>query len=231
MYWTHKVEGGPRRVNHAAVAVGEYVFSFGGYCTGENFRDEDLFMPVYVLNTTTLRWRKILPPEGDDEAAHEADLNWPSERYGHSAVEYQGKVFIFGGRNDNQASNAVHVFDTSTMSFTDGLTTGSPPGARDGHAACRVGKEMYIYGGYEDEMGLFPNDIYALDLERMHWQQVVIKGPVPPARDFHTLTAIGHRIFLWGGRSQDPTFFFPNPHSEVYYSNAYVFVRSIHYFT
>ena len=37
MHWTVHLEGGPRRVNHAAAAVGPHVFSFGGYCTGESY--------------------------------------------------------------------------------------------------------------------------------------------------------------------------------------------------
>ncbi len=32
MWWSVHLEGGPRRVNHAAVAVGDRIFSFGGYC-------------------------------------------------------------------------------------------------------------------------------------------------------------------------------------------------------
>lgn len=35
--WTVHLEGGPRRVNHAAVAVGHRVYSFGGYCSGEDY--------------------------------------------------------------------------------------------------------------------------------------------------------------------------------------------------
>lgn len=35
--WTVHLEGGPRRVNHAAVAVGHKVYSFGGYCSGEDY--------------------------------------------------------------------------------------------------------------------------------------------------------------------------------------------------
>ena len=36
--WTQEVEGGPRRVNHAAVTIrNRYIFSFGGYCTGEEY--------------------------------------------------------------------------------------------------------------------------------------------------------------------------------------------------
>lgn len=48
--WTVHLEGGPRRVNHAAIAVGEKVFSFGGYCTGEDYETRRP-MDVHVLHT------------------------------------------------------------------------------------------------------------------------------------------------------------------------------------
>lgn len=38
MVWTTRLEGGPRRVNHAAARVGNSIYSFGGYCTGHDFR-------------------------------------------------------------------------------------------------------------------------------------------------------------------------------------------------
>jgi len=48
--WTVHLDGGPRRVNHAAVLIGCHIYSFGGYCTGENF---EIVRPidVHVLNT------------------------------------------------------------------------------------------------------------------------------------------------------------------------------------
>ena len=77
MWWTVHLEGGPRRVNHAAVAMGERVFSFGdysqnifretpiilshsgGYCTGDNYRDERP-IDVFVLNTSNYRWTEVV---------------------------------------------------------------------------------------------------------------------------------------------------------------------------
>lgn len=53
MLWTVELEGGPQRVNHAAVAVGDRIYSFGGYCTGENYRTIRN-MDVHVLNTGKL---------------------------------------------------------------------------------------------------------------------------------------------------------------------------------
>lgn len=38
LHWIQQVEGGPRRVNHAAISVRDrFIFSFGGYCTGEDY--------------------------------------------------------------------------------------------------------------------------------------------------------------------------------------------------
>jgi len=49
--WTVHLEGGPRRVNHAAVSVNDKIFSFGGYCTGEDYETK-LPIDVHVLDTS-----------------------------------------------------------------------------------------------------------------------------------------------------------------------------------
>lgn len=51
--WSVHLEGGPRRVNHAAVAVGHKVYSFGGYCSGEDYETLRQ-IDVHVFNTG--RW-------------------------------------------------------------------------------------------------------------------------------------------------------------------------------
>jgi len=51
--WTAHIEGGPKRVNHAAVCIDGYIYSFGGYCTGDDFgvrQDID----IHVYNTGLL---------------------------------------------------------------------------------------------------------------------------------------------------------------------------------
>lgn len=49
--WTQEIEGGPRRVNHAAVSVrNRFVFSFGGYCTGEEY-NQITKIDVHVFDT------------------------------------------------------------------------------------------------------------------------------------------------------------------------------------
>ena len=48
--WTLRLEGGPRRVNHAAAAVNHLIFSFGGYCTGDDYAKRRP-IDVHVFNT------------------------------------------------------------------------------------------------------------------------------------------------------------------------------------
>lgn len=66
---------GPRRVNHASVSIGDFVYSFGGYCSGEDYRLSRP-MDVHVLNTNNLRW-SLLPTKKDKKYP-----NVPFQRYG-----------------------------------------------------------------------------------------------------------------------------------------------------
>lgn len=50
MRWIMNIEGGPKRVNHAAVEINKKIYSFGGYCSGtKNPRNEAI--DIHVLNT------------------------------------------------------------------------------------------------------------------------------------------------------------------------------------
>lgn len=84
MIWTVHLEGGPRRVNHAAVCIEDKIYCFGGFCSTEEYRDWDP-IPVHVLNTATLRWSTVCYNKSD---------MIPFQRYGHTAVAYGHKVFI-----------------------------------------------------------------------------------------------------------------------------------------
>jgi hypothetical protein len=81
MRWTVHLEGGPRRVNHAAAVVGAKVYSFGGYCTGDNYKDVKP-IDVFCLNAVNYRWLHINKPKpGTVEAER-----WPYQRYGNKSI-------------------------------------------------------------------------------------------------------------------------------------------------
>lgn len=72
---------GPRRVNHASVSIGDYIYSFGGYCSGEDYRLSRP-MDVHVLNVLNLRW-SLLPTRKDKKYP-----NVPFQRYGECLLKF-----------------------------------------------------------------------------------------------------------------------------------------------
>lgn len=193
LVWIAHLEGGPQRVNHAAARVGSYIYSFGGYSTGENF-EHPKPMDIHVLCTVTNRW-KSLPTPTDP---HEIKKCVPYQRYGHTACAYGTKIYIWGGRNDSAACNRLFCYDTVSQKWSCPTVKGSIPGARDGHAACIINDKMYITGGFIDHEQ-FAEGLHALDLTTMTWFYIQTKSG-PSYRDFLSATAIDGKIYVFGGR-------------------------------
>lgn len=63
-------------MNHASVSIGDFIYSFGGYCSGEDYRLSRP-MDVHVLNTETMRWHQLTTKE-------KKYPNVPFQRYGES---------------------------------------------------------------------------------------------------------------------------------------------------
>lgn len=186
--WTARVEGGPCCTNHAAVAIGDKIYSFGGFCVDETDATRRP-MDVHVFETGSLRWSKI-PAQGDPD-------NVPFQRHGHTVVAYGDYVYLWGGSDDNGSCNIVYRFDTASATWIRPDTTGDPPRARRGHSSCVVGSGMYVFGGFEHQ--LF-QDVHVLDLDTMHWRLLATRGACPEWRGFHSAVVIGIRIYVWGGR-------------------------------
>ncbi|XP_052866120.1 LOW QUALITY PROTEIN: kelch domain-containing protein 3 [Anopheles cruzii] len=199
MHWIINLDGGPRRVNHASVAVGDVIYSFGGYCTGEDYRSNSA-IDVHGLNTHSMRWSSI-PPMEDENGVPCKYPEVPFQRYGHTAVAFEKKVYLWGGRNDEIVCDILFCFDTATRKWSSPPVTGTVPGARDGHSACVYGARMYIFGGFEESIDKFSCDVYYLDLRTMHWTYVNTLGEPPSYRDFHSATVVNERMYVFGGRS------------------------------
>ncbi|XP_028969148.1 kelch domain-containing protein 3 [Galendromus occidentalis] len=190
--WIAHIRGGPKRVNHSAVLVGDTIFVFGGFCTGGNYFSAEP-IDVFKLNTQTLQWQSV-------ESPAELSKNVPFMRYGHAVVAHGNQVYLFGGRNDKGACNKLYRFDTTTYQWSLIPTTGCIPGPRDGHTACLIGSSIYVFGGFEEIDNCFSNDIFALDLNTFTWSFVEYKGTPLSHRDFHSACAIGTRMYIFGGR-------------------------------
>ena len=64
----------------------------------------------------------------------------------------------------------LFCFDTKTNRWSRPVVSGTLPGARDGHSACVINSSMYIFGGYEEDINQFSQDVHVLDLRTMEWR-------------------------------------------------------------
>lgn len=63
----------------------------------------------------------------------------------------------------------------------------------------RVGRKLYMFGGYDGDKCF--NDIDILDMDTMTWIQPQVSGMIPMARNAHTMTVLGNKLYLFGGHS------------------------------
>uniref|UniRef100_T1KHK2 Uncharacterized protein n=1 Tax=Tetranychus urticae TaxID=32264 RepID=T1KHK2_TETUR len=95
-----RIRGGLKRVNHAAVAVNELIYSFGGFAfTEDNISIRPI--DVHTLNMNTLRWEQVQYSDGADPA------NVPFMRYGHSVSAQDDIIYLWGGRRDRWSALKV----------------------------------------------------------------------------------------------------------------------------
>ncbi|GFT76361.1 kelch domain-containing protein 3 [Nephila pilipes] len=161
MYWTLCIHrGGHERVNHAAVAIGYCIYSFGGFCT-DNMPQ---YIDAYCFNTISLKWSKV---------DYETTSQSPRACYGHSVVAFNGLIYLWGGQSFTLASNTLYCFNTETLSWSIPETSGKWPKVTDGHSACVIGDYMYIFGGYEEDTRSFSDKVFRINLITFNWETVL----------------------------------------------------------
>jgi N-acetylneuraminic acid mutarotase len=79
----------------------------------------------------------------------------PSTRWGHAASTYNGKLYIVGGRNDQDVID-IHEFSPETMTWKELEINGPLPKPRRRHSAVFVSGSLLMFGGFD---GNFYNDL------------------------------------------------------------------------
>ena len=83
----------------------------------------------------------------------------PSTRWGHAASSYQGRLYILGGRNEQDIID-LHEYNFETCKWSEVKTIGVLPKPRRRHTAVFVSGALVMFGGFD---GTFYNDINILD--------------------------------------------------------------------
>ncbi|KAG7021039.1 Rab9 effector protein with kelch motifs, partial [Cucurbita argyrosperma subsp. argyrosperma] len=175
------------RWGHSACYYQGNVYVFGGCCGGLHFSD------VLVLNLDTMVWT-VMVTTGQG----------PGPRDSHGAVIVGNQMIVFGGTNGSKKVNDLHILDLGTKEWLQPECKGSPPSPRESHTATLVGDDkLVIFGGSGEGESNYLNDLHILDLKTMVWMITEVRGDVPVPRDSHSATAVGQKLFVYGGDCGD----------------------------
>ena len=58
---------------------------------------------------------------------------------------------------------------------------------------------MYVFGGYEESIERFGQDVYRLDLSTYTWKLLAVFGEPPVDVYHHSASAIGQLMVIFGG--------------------------------
>lgn len=182
----------PEKVcQHSSIVYGDKMIVFGGIGPSGMFDGDD----VWSLDMNSYQWQK-LTTSGQEK---------PSERYAHSSIFYNNKMFVFSGETSGgKADNTVWVLNLQTNAWQKLVTTGNGPTPRSQHVSISYSHYMVVIFG-EDTSGTRKNDIYSLNLNTNVWSQVTISGSngTPSARGYFSVVTYSDTMLLYGGSGHE----------------------------
>ncbi|CAL6066891.1 Kelch_repeat-containing protein [Hexamita inflata] len=138
------------RYGHSSVIYNNKLYIYGG----KNPTTKSLLDDFCVLDLDTLTWSYIQCNEN------------PCGRYGHSLLQLDNKLYLFGGTTSAGRVSDLWQFDLSQQEFEkifDGYSSDYPCGRSE--AACvSVGSSIIVFGGFDGKSAL--SDIWQIDLHQ-----------------------------------------------------------------
>ncbi|KAK9236890.1 hypothetical protein V1525DRAFT_450967 [Lipomyces kononenkoae] len=181
----------PVRYGHTMNIIGSKLYVFGGQFDDNVFNDLYSFDLNTVQGTTTeSRWELIKPV---------SDIV-PPTRTNHSAIVFNGKLYVFGGTNSSGSFNDTWCFDPITVTWKQLSCVGYLPKPTAGHRAAIVGNIMYVFGGRSSD-GAHVRNLASLKLSTNRWYTFQNMGRAPSARSGHTMSVFGSKMFTLGGQT------------------------------
>ena len=182
------------RTGHCVAAIGNRIFSVGGYDGTQWLSDTHVLVThatVGEKRSVTAEWL-YSTPSGDVPRPHA----------GAASCLIGSKMFIFGGRSASGKYLAdLHALDTVSNTWIKASFDGrNAPSARAGHTITNIGNRLFLHGGYDGTKRY--NDSWIFDPREGTWYVAPIHGISPlsiPPRSLHTTTDIGSKLFIYGG--------------------------------
>jgi len=205
------------RTNHAAAAIGNKMYIFGGNNNDQNGRYQVL-NDFYSFDTDTFTWTNLTSPH---------QVSYPLHRSGHSLTSISEKLFLFGGGvwNENEGwvekYSDIHVFDPSDSTWRKVECTGNIETSTFA-ISFSVGRFLFIFGGGSKPKYCVINDLYVLDTTSLSWFTPAFQEDEKPLpRDMGTACAVGSNVFVMGGYAGGPVSYFDKLVVPVFESHSW----------
>ena len=121
-------------------------------------------LAIWRLNLTTLEWKKVKTD------------NPIENRYGHTALSMNNKLYIFGGKTkylNTSYMNNLDIFSFAERKIINCQINGEKPENRKSHIAIFVGPQMLIHGGINVD-GKILDDSYLFNMHTLTWNKCII---------------------------------------------------------
>ncbi|OJA20944.1 hypothetical protein AZE42_03498 [Rhizopogon vesiculosus] len=167
---------------HTATLVDRKIVIFGGG-QGPVYYDS-----TYIFDTTTRSWfcptfphsqSSLQNPTSQPQNPQQGPVH-PAPRRAHTAVLYNGKIYIFGGGNGLTALNDLWTLDVSRLDPTSQATMSYSHGS---------------YGTHRSYGGSFGGSASG----GLRWSLLETTGKAPAPRGYHTANLVGNVMIVVGG--------------------------------
>jgi hypothetical protein len=192
------------RDSHSSAPLNDKIYIFGGW-DGSTVNNE-----TWELDLSTD------PPTSTQKQSNvisSVNIN----RYGHSAVIYDGNMYIFGGHDGTNLYNTIYKYDITNNSWSLMTTNGTSPSVRYYHTAFVTKDEMIVYGG-KDAANATIQDSFLFDFSNSTWYNLnddattthtPTSASIPNysfgADAIHYNSGNDYKIYLYGGYNSQNT--------------------------
>ena len=141
---------------------GRNILLSGGVCT--NMKE----MSFWSLNVKNIEWKKI------------PSINTTNNRFGHTTIYDENKVYIYGGRFKEKNKSilvGLEIFSLKENKFYKPNIQNEPQDRRD-HVALYINDHMLIHGGVNANNEIL-SDCHLLSLQNLKWSEALIEQYTP----------------------------------------------------
>ena len=174
------------RTGHAATSYNKIIYSFGGIGSNQKVMNDFVSIDTKSQNVMHHLTSSFIPPP----------------RYGHTLVNIDNFLMLYGGKNANgNFLSDYYAYSIKNSQWKVGSNSSSDIiQARAFHSAVVINDLIVIHGGLNENGAL--NDVFAYNIKRNYWTNVQVTGDILFPRHSHKAIAFNDWMIIIGGTNQ-----------------------------